>query len=263
MSIRFFFILGPCFLLILLALLAPVIAPFSVNATDLNALHLAPNGKQILGTDFFGRDLFSRLLFALRNSLFIGIASSFLTLLFACAYVLLARLCFYSFFMRILDLCLALPFLLLLMFFQSFFESSALKMIVLIALAHWSFVAKVVESEMKKNENLDFYKAALVLGASKTKLFFKDLLPSCLSLLFVLFLFHIVHSINTEATLSFFGLGLGFEIPSLGTLLSDSQRAVFIGAWWMILFPLLILLILILPLLWLANSLQKIWGMRV
>lgn len=263
MKLRFFFFLSPCILLLCLAVFAPLIAPFSPNLADINALHLAPNTKQILGTDFFGRDLFSRLLFALRNSIFIAVSSSFLTLCFACLYVLLARMCLYNFFMRILDLCLALPFLLLLMFFQSFFEANVFNMIFLIALVHWSFIAKLIESEMRKFENLDFYKASLVLGASKTKLFFKDLLPGCLSLLFVLFLFNTIHSIGTEATLSFFGLGLAFEIPSFGTLLNDSQKAVFIGAWWIILFPLLSLLAFILPLLWLGGFLQKLWGMKL
>ena len=88
------------------------------------------------------------------------------------------------------------------------------------------------------------------------------LIPALKTLIFTLFIFNIVHAIATEATLSFFGLGLGFEIPTLGTLLSESSKAVFIGAWWIILFPLLSLLLLFLPLLWLGNFLQKIWGIR-
>ncbi|EAL1345780.1 ABC transporter permease, partial [Campylobacter coli] len=58
------------------------------------------------------------------------------------------------------------------------------------------------------------------------------------------------------------GLGLGFNIPTLGTLLNESSKAIFIGAWWMILFPLLALMFLFLPLLWLGNYLQKIGGVR-
>ncbi|ATE68215.1 Peptide ABC transporter permease [Campylobacter jejuni] len=102
----------------------------------------------------------------------------------------------------------------------------------------------------------------MVLGRTKFRAFFKDLIPALKTLIFTLFIFNIVHAIATEATLSFFGLGLGFEIPTLGTLLSESSKAVFIGAWWMILFPLLSLLLLFLPLLWLGNFLQKIWGIR-
>ncbi len=87
-------------------------------------------------------------------------------------------------------------------------------------------------------------------------------MPALKSLIFVLFIFNIIHAIATEATLSFFGLGLGFNIPTLGTLLNESSKAIFIGAWWMILFPLLALMFLFLPLLWLGNYLQKIGGVR-
>ncbi|SPV22416.1 Putative peptide ABC-transport system permease protein [Campylobacter coli] len=132
----------------------------------------------------------------------------------------------------------------------------------LIALVHWPFIARIVESELKRLENLDFYKASIVLGRTKFRAFFKDLLPALKSLIFVLFIFNIIHAIATEATLSFFGLGLGFNIPTLGTLLNESSKAIFIGAWWMILFPLLALMFLFLPLLWLGNYLQKIGGVR-
>ncbi|EAL0080200.1 ABC transporter permease [Campylobacter lari] len=248
--------------LILGALFAPLLAPFDVLESHLNHLHQAPNLTYYLGTDFLGRDVFSRLLFALRISLFIGICSSFLSIFFALFYLFLARCFFYTFWMRILDLFLALPAFLLMMFFQSFVGVNIFLMIFLIALVHWPFIARIIESELKRLENLDFYKASIVLGRTKFRVFFKDLLPALKSLIFVLFIFNIIHAIATEATLSFFGLGLGFNIPTLGTLLNESSKAIFIGAWWMILFPLLALMFLFLPLLWLGNYLQKIGGVR-
>ncbi|HEC1281078.1 TPA: ABC transporter permease, partial [Campylobacter coli] len=112
--------LTPLMFLILSALFAPLLAPFDVLESHLNHLHQAPNLTYYLGTDFLGRDVFSRLLFALRISLFIGICSSFLSIFFALFYLFLARCFFYTFWMRILDLFLALPAFLLMMFFQSF-----------------------------------------------------------------------------------------------------------------------------------------------
>ncbi len=244
--------------LILSALFAPLLAPFDVLESHLNHLHQAPNLTYYLGTDFLGRDVFSRLLCALRISLFIGICSYFLSIFFALFYLFLARCFFYTFWMRILDL----PAFLLMMFFQSFVGVNIFLMIFLIALVHWPFIARIVESELKRLENLDFYKASIVLGRTKFRAIFKDLLPALKSLIFVLFIFNIIHAIATEATLSFFGLGLGFNIPTLGTLLNESSKAIFIGAWWMILFPLLALMFLFLPLLWLGNYLQKIGGVR-
>lgn len=182
-----------------------------------------------------------------------------LSLLCAICFSAMFFLCFLYAYFRVF---LALPAFLLMMFFQSMITSDVFLMIFLIALIHWCFIARIIESELKRLENLDFYKANIVLGRTKFRAFFKDLIPALKTLIFTLFIFNIVHAIATEATLSFFGLGLGFEIPTLGTLLSESSKAVFIGAWWMILFPLLSLLLLFLPLLWLGNFLQKIWGIR-
>lgn len=252
----------PLIFLVFCALFAPFLAPFDILESHLNHLHQAPNLTYFLGTDFLGRDVFSRLLFALRNSLFVGVCSSLLSIFFTLFYLFLARCFFYTFWMRILDLFLALPAFLLMMFFQSFIGVNIFLMIFLIALVHWPFMARIIESELKRLENLDFYKANIVLGRTKFRAFFKDLMPALKSLIFILFIFNIVHAIATEATLSFFGLGLGFDMPTLGTLLNESSKAIFIGAWWMILFPLLTLLFLFLPLLWLGNFLQKIWGVR-
>ncbi|TKX31913.1 ABC transporter permease [Campylobacter aviculae] len=250
----------PLVCLSICALFAPILAPFDVLTTHLQDLYHAPNLIYILGTDFLGRDLFSRLLFALRNSLFIGICSSFLSICFAIFYLLWARLFFYGFWMRILELFLAFPAFLLMMFFQSLIHINIFLIIFLIALMHWCFIAKVIESELKRLETLEFYKASIVLGRTSLKIFFKDLLPALKSLFFILFIFNIIHAIATEATLSFFGFGI--EFPTLGILLSEFSKAAFVGAWWVILFPLLTLVSLFLPLLWLGNFLQDRWGIK-
>lgn len=259
---KIFIYLLPLIVLSILALLAPFLASFDILSIHLQNTYQAPNQIYILGTDFLGRDLYSRLLFALRNSLLIGVFSSFLSIFFAIFYLFLARLFFYTFWMRILDLFLAFPAFLLLMFFQNFMSINMLLMSVLIALIHWCFVARMLESELKKLESLEFYKASIVLGRTPFKIFLKDLLPALKSLIFTLFVFNIIHAIATESTLSFFGLGIGFEIPTLGILLNDFSKAVFVGAWWVIFFPLLTLILLFLPLLWLGNFLQDRWGVR-
>ncbi|EAI7259350.1 ABC transporter permease [Campylobacter upsaliensis] len=260
---KIFYLLSPLFLALLLAFFTPLFSSYDPNFGDINAIYIAPNLQHILGTDMLGRDLFTRILYGIKTSFFIGLLSSFLTLVLALFYVFVARLFFYTFFMRLLDMFLALPFLLLMMFFSGFMSGNDLSMILIIALTHWSFVAKLFASELKRLENLEFYQAALVLGSTKTRAFFKDLLPPCFSLLSVLFVLNIVHAISTEATLSFFGLGLDFEIASLGNILNEASKAVFIGAWWIVLYPLLALLILILPLLALSAYLRKYFGVSL
>ncbi|HED9841088.1 TPA: ABC transporter permease, partial [Campylobacter jejuni] len=105
---KFLIILAPLIFLFLCALFAPFLAPFDILSTHLENLHQAPNFTYILGTDFLGRDLFSRLLFALRNSLIIGVGGSLLSIIFALCYLFLARCFFYVFWMRILEFFLAL-----------------------------------------------------------------------------------------------------------------------------------------------------------
>ncbi|MCW1860475.1 ABC transporter permease, partial [Campylobacter jejuni] len=91
---KFLIILAPLIFLFLCALFAPFLASFDILSTHLENLHQAPNFTYILGTDFLGRDLFSRLLFALRNSLIIGVGGSLLSIIFALCYLFLAR-CFF------------------------------------------------------------------------------------------------------------------------------------------------------------------------
>ena len=183
---KIFYLLSPLFLALSLAFFTPLFNSYDPHFGDINAIYIAPNLKHILGTDMLGRDLFTRILYGIKTSFFIGLLSSFLTLVLALFYVFVARLFFYTFFMRLLDMFLALPFLLLMMFFSGFIRGNDLSIILIIALTHWSFVAKLFASELKRLENLEFYQAALVLGSTKTKAFFKDLLPPCFSLLSVL-----------------------------------------------------------------------------
>ncbi|MCR6573952.1 ABC transporter permease [Campylobacter insulaenigrae] len=242
---------------IFLALFAPFLSKYDPVLIELNVAKIAPNFTHIFGTDILGRDIFSRTLYALRISLFVGVSAAFLSVIFALAYVFISRFFAYAFFSRILDMLLALPSLLVIMFFQSFLSGSLWSMIFIIALGHFAFIAKVIDNQLNKFQKLEFYQNAIILGSTKTKALFSDLLPACLNLIFVLFVLHIAHSITAEATLSFFGLGVELSTPSLGNMLNDANKAVFLGFWWMIVFPVVFILLLILPLLALANDTQE------
>ncbi|WP_291950484.1 ABC transporter permease [Campylobacter sp.] len=242
---------------IFLALFAPFLSTHDPILIDLNTAKIPPNLTYIFGTDILGRDIFSRILYALRVSLFVGVSAAFLSIIFALIYVFISRFFAYVFFSRLLDMLLALPSLLVIMFFQSFLVGSLWSMIFIIALGHFAFAAKVVDNQLNKFQKLEFYQNAIVLGSTRLKALFNELLPACLNLLFVLFILHIAHSITAEATLSFFGLGVELSTPSLGNMLNDVSKAVFLGFWWMIIFPVVFILLLILPLLALANDIQE------
>lgn len=259
---NFLFIL-PLILLCILAISAPLIAPYPINFINLAEVKLPPSSLHLMGTDLLGRDVLTNLLYSLQNSLLISLFASFLSLVFALLFVSIAHLWAYTFFMRILDMFLAIPSLILIMFFQSFLQGNIATISVLIALSNWVYAAKILENTFSTTKNLDFYTCSLVLGASKYKALLTEILPSCKNLIFILFILNIAHSIGHESILSFFGLGVPVGEFSLGVLLSDAGKGVFLGAWWLILFPALTLLLLILPLLALANSLQDRLGVKL
>lgn len=255
--------LAPLVFCLCFALFVPFFSPYDPLNSALESAKLAPSLAHLFGTDLLGRDLFTQIAYALRNSFFVGFISAFLTVILAILFVLLARCFFYSFFIRSLDALLAFPSLLLVMFFQSLFGGSLFILCLIIALSHFAFIAKLLDSELNTLMKSDFYLCAILLGSSKFKAFYKDLLPACVNLLVVLFVLTVAHTIGNEATLSFFGLGLSLDEFSLGRLLDDGSRGIFIGAWWLIFWPVLFLLMLILPLLSLASNLQDKLGVSI
>lgn len=248
---------SPFIICVLFALFVPFISSHSVNLNELANARMSPNLSHFFGTDLLGNDLFTQIAYALRVSFFVGFVAAFMSIVLAIIYTLLARCFFYDFFIRSLDAILAFPNLLLIMFFQSFFGGNLLMMAFIIALGHFAFIAKLLDSELNRLMKSDFYLCALALGSTRLKAFYTDLLPACINLLFVLFVLNVAHSIGSEATLSFFGLGVNLDEVSLGKLLNEGAKAIFTGTWWLIVFPVVFLLALILPLFAFASSFAK------
>ena len=255
--------LSPLLFCLLFAIFVPLLSPYAAGFNELANAKMPPNLEHFFGTDLLGRDLFTQLAQGLRVSLFVGFVAAFMSVVLGVLFVLLARSFFYSFFIRSLDAILAAPSLLIVMFFQSFLSGNLLTMSFVIALGHFAFIAKLLDSELNSLMKSEFYLCALALGSTKFRAFYKDLLPACVNLLLVLFILNIAHAISHEATLSFFGLGVSLDEVSLGRLLDEGAKAVFIGAWWLVIFPVAFLLALILPLLALASNLQGNLGVRV
>lgn len=242
---------------IFLALFAPFLSPYDPNLIDLNKAKLSPNLEHFFGTDMLGRDIYTRILYSLRISLFVGFFSAMLSVFFAFCYAFFTRFFAYTFFARMLDMLLAMPSLLVIMFFQSFLNGGIITMSFVIALGHFAFVARVLDIQISKFQKLEFYQNAIVLGSTKFRALFKEIFPACLNVLFVLFVLNIAHAISNEATLSFFGLGVDLAKPSLGNMLGEASKGLFLGIWWMLVFPVAFMLLLILPLFALGNLMQE------
>ena len=240
------------------ALFAPLIAPH--NPFDLATLELSDSMlppawmeggrlKYLLGTDEQGRDVLSALMFGARISILIGGASVVVSVLIGVSLGLLAGYAggaIDSFIMRICDVMLSFPSILIALLiagvgralFPQAQDSLAFGVLILaIALPGWVQYARTVRGSTMVERNKEYVQAARVVGVPRTRIMLRHVLPNVLGPVLVLATIHVATAIQTEATLSFLGVGMSPTSPSLGTFISDGQKQLFSGAWWLVIFP--------------------------
>lgn len=252
----------------LLALLAPWIAPqdpFDVAALDILNARLPPGwleGGQWaypLGTDGQGRDLFSVMLYGLRVSLLVGLASTAVALAIGVTLGLLAgytggRLD--NLIMRAADVQLSFPAILVALLIdglsrtvlpRALYEQLSLPIVILaIALANWVQYARTVRGVTLIEKNKDYVAAARLIGMGPLTILWRHVLPNVMTPVLVIATLSIGLAILTEATLSFLGLGVPATSPSLGTLIRIGNEVLFSGEWWITVMPGLLLIGLVL-----------------
>ncbi len=253
-------------LLLLAAVLSPWLArqnPFDPSQLDLLDAFTRPweaAGSGVfypLGTDDQGRDLFSAILYGLRVSLLVGVASVVLSLAIGVPLGLLAGYVggwFDTLVMRIADVQLTFPVLLVaLLIFgiargvlpAGYRDDMALYVIVgAIGLSDWVQYARTVRGAVLVEKHKDYVLAAQVIGRSRTGILVRHILPNLLAPVMVIATISFALAIVAESTLSYLGVGLPPTQPSLGTLIRIGQGFLFSGEWWILLFPALVLLAL-------------------
>ena len=223
----------------ILALLAPVLAPFDPMAPgDLarEAL-LPPGGGHWMGTDQLGRDVWSRLLYGARVSLVVAVSAVGLS---GAIGVVLGGAAGYlggwldTAVMRTADVVLAVPRLVLLIAVIALLRPSAVAIVLILALTQWPGPARLIRAEILSLRERDFVRAARALGFSRSRILFRHLLPNALAPVLVALSLGVGHTIILEAGLSFLGIGVPL---SWGALLRDGQQRFLVGAWWLALFP--------------------------
>ena len=236
-------------LIILIAMVGPFFTPqnpYQLGSLDLTNAYLPPvpaEGSQmpfLLGTDQQGRDMLSAIVYGSRTSLLIGIVG----VLLSCAVgVFLGVIAgFYggkldSFIMRVADIQLSFPSMLIALFLMSIFGRSLGNILVSLVLIGWVKFARTVRGETLAVRKKEYVDAARVLGLSKAKIIWRYVLPNVLTSLIVLGTMQVGNFILVEATLSFLGLGVPVTEPSLGMLCSDGFNVMFGGMWWVSVFP--------------------------
>ena len=223
------------------ALLAPFLAPYDPNAQGNIVLerYLSPSADHLLGTDKFGRDIWSRVLYGARISLTIGflavaISITLGTVVGAVAGYFRGRVD--TLIARFIDMLLSIPRLILILVVVAIFQPSIWIVIVVLGLTGWEGSARIVRGQFLQLREQEFVQASRALGYSDGRIILRHILPNTLAPIIVIATLNIGNTILLEAALSFLGLGVQPPTPSWGSMVADGREAM-ITAWWISTFP--------------------------
>jgi peptide/nickel transport system permease protein len=231
-----------------IAALAPIIAPYGPEETHPNWKLYAPNEYFLFGTDEFGRDILSRIIFGARISLEVGLISVSVALLIGASLGLIS-----GFFggwidavsMRCMDVLFAFPAILLAIGIMAVLGTGIANAMLAIGIVYAPSFARLARASVLSLKELEFVQAARVLGLGELRILARHVIPNVLSPMIVQVSFSLSTAILTEASLSFLGLGTPPSVPSWGSMLSSSRRYVELDPWPAI-FPGLAIMLLVL-----------------
>ena len=244
-------------LLMLAALFAPLIAPqnpYDLRSISIMDSFLEPGTEGFsgiyhwLGTDSQGRDMFSAMLYGMRISLVVGVGSAIVACVFGASMGLLAGFAggrVDAFIMRLVDLHLSFPTILIALMILAFLGTGLLNVIIAIIIVEWAYYARTVRATAMVESRREYMEAARSLVLSSRRKVFRHLLPNCMPPLIVIATIQVARAISLEATLSFLGLGVPITEPSLGLLIANGYQHVISERFWISLYPGLLLLALI------------------
>lgn len=264
---HFLFMLGfsIVFIMAVLAVFAPYLTPYSPTEINIDKMLLAPCAEHIMGTDAIGRDVFTRLLYGARVSLWVGFIAVGIS---SCIGITLGLISGYfggivdEIIMRIVDIMLCFPSFFLILAVIAFLEPSMANIMIVIGLTSWTGLTRLVRAETLSLRERDFVSAARLSGAGKIRILCVHILPNTLAPVLVSATLGIAGAILVESSLSFLGLGVQPPDPSWGNILLDGKD-VLTNAPWLSLFPGLAIFITVLGYNLLGESLRDILDPRL
>lgn len=251
--------------LMLIAALAPFVAPYHYWRQDYTAVLEAPSPAHYFGTDDFGRDTFSRIVYGARASLLSALGAAGLAGIIGIILGLLAGY-FGGYLDRLIqgliDVTWSFPSLLLALILVVIMQPGLTTIMIAIALGYWPQYAQVIRSEVLVLREEDFVLAAHSIGANSRRIILRHILPNVLAPVIVLISLTMGYAIIVEATLSFLGLGVQPPMPSWGTMLSDAREFLY-KAPWLSVFPGIAITIAVLGFNLLGDGLRDILDPRL
>jgi peptide/nickel transport system permease protein len=259
-----------------LAVVAPWIVPqnpYDLAQVDVLESRLPPGEKNSvsgytywLGTDGAGRDLLSAMLYGVRISLLVGVLSGLIAMAIGAAVGLIAAYAggrVESLIMRVVDLQLSFPAILLALMLIAILGKGVDKIIIALVTVQWAYYARTVRGTALVESRKEYVEAARCLGLPHRRILMRHILPNCLPPLIVVATVQTAHAIALEATLSFLGVGLPQTEPSLGLLISNGFEYMLSGKYWISFFPGILLLLTIMLINLVGDQLRDVLNPRL
>jgi len=216
------------------AIFAPLVAPHDPTLQNYDNVRAVPSSDHLLGTDELGRDVLSRIIYGARISLVIGLVPTTISMVIGTILGLMAgflgkKVDFVI--MRLADIMLAFPSLLLAMVVMYTLGASLINIFIALSVVSWAGTARVVRSQTLSLKEKEFVEAAESIGVKKSVIMFRHILPNCLPSLIVLFTMNIPGSILSESSLSFLGIGARPPLTSWGLMVVNGKQWLFSEPW--------------------------------
>lgn len=234
-----------CFAAIFASWISPQ-NPYDLAQLDILDSKLRPGSTgglgqyYILGTDDQGRDLLSAIIYGLRISLLVGVGAAGISFVIGSMAGLVAAYFggrIESLTMRLVDLQLSFPAILIAMMILAVFGRGILNIIIALVIVEWAYYARTARASAISERRKEYVEAATSLAYSHWRIMLSEILPNCMPPLIVVGTIQVARSITLEATLSFLGIGVPITEPSLGLLIANGAKYMLSGEYWMSLFP--------------------------
>ncbi|HIA46641.1 MAG TPA: ABC transporter permease subunit [Candidatus Hydrogenedentes bacterium] len=249
----------------LITLFTPWIAPYSYEGQDIVLGATPPSAEHWLGTDYLGRDLYTRVLYGGRISLMVGFAATAVSLLVGVIYGATAGFLggrIDTVMMRIVDILYALPFTIFVIVLMVFFGRNIILLFLAIGAIEWLTMSRIVRGQVLSLKEKEFVEAAVAMGLSKRQILFRHLIPNTLGPIIVYTTLTIPNVMLLEAFLSFLGLGVQPPMSSWGLLIHDGAEQMEQYPW-LLIYPSLALSLTLFSLNFLGDGLRDALDPRV
>ena len=225
---------------VVIALMAPILAPYNPNQPDMLARLLPPSPAHLLGTDEYGRDVLSRIMFGARISVFVAVVSVGASILVGLPFGLFSGYrggLSADVVMRLMDILLAFPSLVLALAVGAAVGPGVLGEIIAIGLVNIPIYARLAQAQTMTVKSLTYVESARAMGSSFFRIAKDHILPNMFAPVLVQATLGLGFAVLTAASLSFLGLGIQPPTAEWGSMISDGSQYVVTGQWWMSVFP--------------------------